>query len=368
MLNLLAACIAVQTSTLDPTLLPPETDTGGTKIDTGGSTTPTPPSTVSGCAAVTGTRAVWLIDRADPTKVVKPVQPPVSTEVTWDLSGPDALGRLYLLDQSKGEGLRILRSDDGGCSWQLTGRAPSEFIEQELYSSPASPRLYIRYSYELYVSEDGGVSFALVSNAAPRAPIRVLGGSPDRLWSYDQENVVYSPDGGTTWLLEQLLPIPGNGTSFDESDPPRAASGGEQVQVWNGATWDVLASGLLSYGMPMWEPGGALAVMVVAEVGGGKYLLRSEDGIAPLADVGWGPAPFEESIRLVAVDGGALSSAGYLYDPTGEIWKGAYVTARTVDGVSVRHDAEAFDEVRGLLFTDTAVVAALQVPLTEQPD
>ncbi|MEQ1565036.1 MAG: hypothetical protein ABMA64_05315 [Myxococcota bacterium] len=363
----LMACVAVQTST-DPTTGPPEVDTGGSPVDTSGSTTSTTsttPSTVSGCAAVTGTRGVWLIDRVDPTKVVKSVQPPVSTEVTWDLSGPDALGRLYLLDQSKGEGFRILSSDDGGCTWQLAGSAPVQLVGQQLYTSGTSTQLYVQYSARLYVSADGGASFTQVSSGAPQSRLRVIGGSPDSLWSYDAEHVLSSRDAGVNWQIDQALPTPNSGAAFDGSDPPRTASGGPELHVWDGAAWDLLGSGLMSYGMPMWEPGGALAVIVVAEVGGGKYLLRSEDGIAPLAEVGWGLAP-DEFPRVTVVDAGALASGGFLY--TEVVAAGAFVLVRTPAGVVVRHSPSEFDDVQGLLFTDTAVVAALQVPLTEQPD
>ncbi|MEQ1565034.1 MAG: hypothetical protein ABMA64_05305 [Myxococcota bacterium] len=323
MLNLLAACIAVQTSTLDPTLLPPETDTGGTKIDTGGSTRPT---TVSRCAAVTGTRGVWLIDRADPTKAVTPVQPPVSTEVTWDLSGPDALGRLYLLDQSKGEGFRIHRSDDGGCGWQLVGAAPTDTLGARLYTSPTSSTLYVHVNTSLYVSEDGGVSYTQVSSGAPQSPIRVIGGSPDSLWSYDAEHVLSSRDAGVSWQIDQALPTLNGGAAFDSSDPPRVASGGSELHVWDGASWTVLGSGLKSYGMSLWEPGGALAVAVVGQSGGRWYLVRSEDGIGPLTEVGWGPAD-DENPRVTVVDAGALASGGYLYDEV--VAPGAFVLVRT---------------------------------------
>ncbi|MEQ1571539.1 MAG: hypothetical protein ABMA64_38280 [Myxococcota bacterium] len=362
MLNLLAACIAVQTSTLDPTPLPPETDTGGTKIDTGGSTTPTPPSTVSGCAAVTGTRAVWLIDRADPTKVVKPVQPPVSTEVTWEISGPDALGRLYLLDQSKGEGFRIHRSDDGGCTWQLTGSAPSGLLGH-MYTGPTSSRLYVRYDYDLYVSEDGGVSFTQVSTTAPRAPMRVIGGSPDHLWASVDQTVWSSADGGVTWTAQLALEV--DGVGFDWSDPPRLAAGGAAIQVWEDPAWSTVLDLPDERGWPVWEPGGGMWVLVRNSHGLPEHSVRSADGAAPFVATGWSPA-YDEQIRHLVPDDGALATGGILYD--GAVWGGSYVSVRTADGALVRHDAEAFEDVIGLSFTDTAVVAALRVPGTEQPD
>lgn len=49
------------------------------------------------CPAVTGTRSVLLVGRADPTQVVRPADPPRAAEQVQNIAGPDALGRLYLI-------------------------------------------------------------------------------------------------------------------------------------------------------------------------------------------------------------------------------------------------------------------------------
>ena len=269
--------------------------TGSSTVDT--ATTPPPLA----CAEVTGTRAVLLVSRADPSVVVLPSEPLVMDDVATQIVGPDALGRLYLLDG--GGALRV--SSDDGCTWTLASTLPPG---QVLLAAPTSARLYSVATDQLVVSDDAGVTFRNLVNPPTGKPrqVGIAGGSvTDTLLVYSDptKSVEISVDGGLTWTTREPYPDPSVGTcSFDPWDVERMVMVGTETDLWvrDATGWRDRSPPKRpgSTYVPMWLD----QQMVTLTDRWTNTYVRSPDGLPPYSELTF-ELPPEGSAFLEAMDG-----------------------------------------------------------------
>jgi photosystem II stability/assembly factor-like uncharacterized protein len=171
-------------------------------------------------------------------------------------------------------GAGILRSSDGGTSWDTLCTAP--FVGHGFYDfhiDPADSRHLLGATTNgLYVSTDGGVNWArrratrtwsLALTPAGAAPAEVLAACNDGLWR--------STDGGTTWTAVVLPGAPATfkrlavviapsnptvayvwGAGPPEVFDPRVRRNAPTAYLWRraGGSWTMIAKGVAATGTP----------------------------------------------------------------------------------------------------------------------
>lgn len=307
------------------------------------------------CTSVQGTRGVWLFSRQDPSLAVVPVDPPDGDDLASRLAGPDALGRLYLLD-----GNQILRrSDDQGCTWQQMAVLPEDY---SLLTSQSTERLYAYDGPALHVSEDGGLSFSLLTESAPGLPIAVRGGTSDELRANTNDELFRSVDGGVSWAVVTTLPDQAGEVYVDSTHIERAILGGSNgIWMFDGTTWTEQSLTVGPYADLNGENVRWRGDSVVVQVNppGDCLILRSDTAAAPFTEMDWG-FDIDDSPDWLAFDGEQIVVAGH-HNPglnseaTGPI-TGLVVI---VDGAAVhRHLPDGMDDARGIAFTEDFIVVA----------
>jgi hypothetical protein len=326
---------------------------------------PSPPGTTSSpqptsspivlpCSQVTGTRSIWLFSRQDPSLAVLPADPPDGEDIAYTLVGPDALGRLYLLD-----GQHVLRrSDDQGCSWQQTAVLPDDYV---LLTSSSTEGLYTYRAGELLASDDGGATFTLLTTAAPGVPVAVSGGSPDELRANSREALFGSTDGGLSWISLTTLPIETYGlVQVDPTDLGRAVfEHNDEIWQYDGTAWVLqLLSPYPGWAeASQWKDG---VFLTSARNEAQAVLLRSETGAAPFVEIDWG-FHVDDQPHFISFDGDQHVVAGY-HNPGLQSESTGPTSGLVVitDGVDLhRHLPEGMSDAKGIAFTEDLVVVAL---------
>jgi hypothetical protein len=350
----LAAC--TETSSPDPEGPGPTSSTSPPTA----SETAAPPGPL-GCTTVEGTRNVWVVSRSDPSLAASPSQPPDPLLRAHSLAGPDALGRVYLLDDS----YVLLRSDDDGCSW----RPVWTFLEaMRLWTSPETERLYARVPSGgneglLWASDDGGELFEAVTEAVPGPLVGAWGAQEVRA---DSGTSLYgATDGGQTWQHLVGYPTQALGVRMDPSDLRRIAyvSADNERELWlyDGTTWTSQSPDPIGDLVVVSWKGDALVLLSRRE-GEAPVFLHSETGEAPFTEASWGPLE-DDVAGGVAKDGPRLVVAGHNAPPGAE-WTDIEGFIAIVDGTTRhRHEMPGFDGILGISVTETSIVVGLQSTL-----
>jgi hypothetical protein len=313
------------------------------------------------CTTVEGTRNVWLVSRADPSVSASPSEPRDAQDRAAALAGPDAQGRLYLLDGD----YELLRSDDDGCTWQYVWTFLGPL---QLWTSPATERLYAwapsgDLEGQLWASDDGGESFEAVNQEVP-GPI-VFAQGPHEARADGRTSMFASTDGGETWQVFQGYPSAAYGLRVDPRDSQRIAytATHDPSLLWqyDGTSWTSQSP----------DPHGQLLVaswtedelvLLSQREDQASVFLRSPTGTAPFTEIPWGQLQ-HDFVQAAAADGPRLVAAG-LHDPPGGDWtdhEGFVVVAD--DTALHRYEMPGFDEVLGIAVTETSVVVGFQSTL-----
>src|SRR6185436_19181008 len=139
--------------------------------------------------------ASWILQSGEPERF----------EIVEVLPSPSASGTVYAFGSRPRPFLRyeLLRTTDGGASWQNAGTPAGTGFFDSLALDPLDPRvLYSSERGTLRRSGDGGTSWSVVSNAlSPSSGILgAFRGAPGRLYYAAKGDTVYeSADGGVTW-------------------------------------------------------------------------------------------------------------------------------------------------------------------------
>lgn len=157
-----------------------------------------------------------------------------------------------------GGNLGVLRSDDGGQSWQqiFRGVADETVDFHSMTLSPADPqRLYGAFQGRLYVTQDGGQTWSTTEAAGLPWQAGFCWGVPcltadtknaDKLYAGTAVGLYYSQDAGQTWQL--LTDAPGmiSSVGISPQDNQRLIAYTEQLGVAisedGGQSWQAVAN------------------------------------------------------------------------------------------------------------------------------
>lgn len=206
-------------------------------------------------------------------------------------------------------------TDDGGATWHVPAGTLDNIVEgKRLLTDPGTPnRVYLLVRKQivgnvgkLYRSDDGGKSYTRIRSVDPRGDIwidRVNGG---RLWLLEDDELLYTDDGGTSWLAAGVLPVSGMGdvvlTGSEAGAPTFYAA------TLNGGTWNLYrstdAGATWTWRFTIhdfWETLNSSIGNADLVLFGGVELWRSVDGGGSFAKVnGWGDYYGDPANRLHA--------------------------------------------------------------------
>ena len=111
-------------------------------------------------------------------------------------AGPGDPATLYAATMDQG----LLRSDDGGESWQRVTQ-PSDMSMSGIYVHPPSGNVYAAGQQGVSRSTDGGQSWITLGPSVPMALVAAQPDDENQLMTVSQQGQVYrSDDSGETWL------------------------------------------------------------------------------------------------------------------------------------------------------------------------
>jgi hypothetical protein len=284
-----------------------------------------------------------------------PVDPDPYGDLANQLVGPDALGRLYLV-----EGDRLLRSDDQGCSWNTV--ATSLAKSTKLLTSDRSESLYLHQNRELSVSLDGGLTATVVTDDCP---LELLAADGTLLIGRDDDDILASTDGGTTWNLLTVLPDRGLGVSADSAAVDHLVyNGRDDVWAFDGATWTAVLpeDGFITYLARLYDGVLGVDTWTNSQDPTTSVLLRSETGQAPFDAIAWEP-DIDDSHRGLWIDGAQVVLGGS-WDPgrNSDAYGPVQGLVVVVDGTTVhRHLAPGMEDVVGVALMDDVMAVGLMI-------
>ncbi|MDE3172881.1 MAG: hypothetical protein KGN74_07395, partial [Gemmatimonadota bacterium] len=161
-------------------------------------------------------------------------------------SDPDVV---YVVSETRDEG-ELWRTDDAGAHWRTVNRDPNinfrPFYYSDIRVDPANPNRVFSLSGSLYLSEDGGTTFATIGRDVhgdhqalwidPKDPRRILSGS-DGGWQV-------SYDGGRSFEVVNMFPF----TQFyhidyDLQEPYMVCGGLQDNGTWCGPSQSLSPAG-----------------------------------------------------------------------------------------------------------------------------
>jgi len=228
-------------------------------------------------------------------------------------------------EQRQPNGVGVLRSRDGGLTWDVLGVAhgfdPMDLYIGSLYMHPQDPRiLYAAAGNDpygpvggLYRTEDGGDTWQEMIDTPNLSIVEVCESDPDIIYAASLDRFLRSTDGGDTWTE------PGQGGHFwgpdgipagfpidaqcDLDNPQRLLInnyvGGAFLSEDGGETWVNSSSGYTGAMMSQISLATELPARLFASARSG--LFRSDDGCTSWAGIARGPAGTLEGVAI-AVD------------------------------------------------------------------
>jgi photosystem II stability/assembly factor-like uncharacterized protein len=200
-------------------------------------------------------------------------------------------------------GLGLYRSTDHGASWSpLGGRLTATDCFGVAVDPLSRRQIYVglhnaRYHAGLYISRDGGASFA---RASPQVPLSIVvsPADPRTVWGVHRLDVVVSRDRGNHWSSVLYTGDEGQQATLlaDEADAATAYLGAASI-----------------------SPGLGGAALVKTTDGGGHWQALTGGLPATLSVLGLAQDPFAPAVLLAATDQGLFRSAdaGASWAPTG---------------------------------------------------
>lgn len=233
----------------------------------------------------------------------------------------DSVGALIYPNPASG-GSPLLRSTDGGTTWQPFGQGYPVNSARQLLPDPADPgRLWLvgECGGGIGLSEDGGLTFVPAPGSPENVcqPLLLSDATGQRLYLVAWGNSYRSEDGGESW--ETLAPLSGyfHAAALDPFDANGLYLASTHLGVLKttdgGQTWQKVNRGLPGLGVNDLLADPAQPGTLYAAVAGGVYV--TYDGGAawqPLAG-GLGPNPLVYSLALDPAD----SSLLYAFTPDG---------------------------------------------------
>jgi len=206
------------------------------------------------------------------------------------LEGDDAMNLVAISESTIWvAGHEVLkRTTDAGASWKDV--RPDGLPGLDIHGFAADPRfrdgsvLYAAVAGEgLYRSDDGGESFAQVSNGVGPAVYGLTVTASGRLFAAEQRGVFASDDDGRTWRVVLEEEVVGVAARPGESDTILATGSGIFRSTDGGATWDKVQEISEGAWPVAWAPSDPERAYVV---GFDRKLYRTTDAGATWATVG----------------------------------------------------------------------------------
>ncbi|HEX2642659.1 MAG TPA: hypothetical protein VHU81_06685 [Thermoanaerobaculia bacterium] len=194
---------------------------------------------------------------------------------------PNAPGTLYASLTGDGQGPFLVKSTDGGQTWQPTGSTAQPAEVKSLAVLPTRPATILAGSYPgLFRSADGGATWTKIQPLEPNADWSIYSfatvpGAPGTVYAAYNGGALLSTDAGLTWRRPgpgffdvdgRVVFDPATGILFgvQSTDLARSGNGGRRWRtVYRAGALNVLA----------FKPGNPSIVFL-----GGRTLFRSTDG------------------------------------------------------------------------------------------
>jgi hypothetical protein len=130
-------------------------------------------------------------------------------DILYALSGDGALGSYFGVNEFSRLSIGVIKTYNGGTTWQPTGLTFDEMDNVEAYNlfmSPADPLiLYACTSVGLFRTYNGGITWDTLREGIVYE-VEFKPGSPQTIYCVDDESVYVSNTGGDTWIDSTLIP------------------------------------------------------------------------------------------------------------------------------------------------------------------